>query len=66
MVDLNSLVSVGENLEEAFGINSSGQIIANSSTHAYLLTPISVPEPSTFTLLPVGLCGLFFGRKRPG
>jgi probable HAF family extracellular repeat protein len=40
MVDLNSLVSVGPGvwLEEATGINSAGQIVANGSNgHAYLI-----------------------------
>jgi probable HAF family extracellular repeat protein len=41
MVDLNSLVTAGQGiwLEEATGINESGQIVANASNgHAYLIT----------------------------
>jgi probable HAF family extracellular repeat protein len=45
MVDLNSLVSAGPGiwLEDATGINESGQIVANGSNgHAYLIT---LPAP---------------------
>ena len=49
MVDLNNLVctnSIGTYLTEAFGINESGQIIANGANgHAYLLTPASQAPP---------------------
>jgi len=54
MTDLNSLVYLGPvSLTEAFGINDSGQIIAEGDNgHAYLLTPATsaVPEPSTYAL----------------
>jgi probable HAF family extracellular repeat protein len=47
MLDLNNLLlnSIGTYLTEAFGINDSGQIIANGANgHAYLLTP-TPPAP---------------------
>ena len=55
MTDLNSLVTTpGWTLEEANGINDSGQICGTGvnpagQTDAFLLTP--VPEPSTIALL---------------
>ncbi|HVU87577.1 MAG TPA: hypothetical protein VHD36_09655 [Pirellulales bacterium] len=53
MFDLNSLVpqKSGWVLEQATGINDSGQIVGegilNGRTTAFLLTPVNVPEPST-------------------
>ena len=61
--DLNSLIiaTSGWTLEEATGINDSGQICGygidpSGNTDAFLLTPI--PEPSTFVLLAAGAVGL--------
>ena len=69
--DLNNLISPssGWTLEEATGINDSGQICGygiapDGNTEAFLLTPI--PEPSTFVLLAAGAVGLlgFAWRRR--
>jgi hypothetical protein len=41
MLDLNNLVTLSTTLDEARGINSSGQIIARSIYgRAFLLTPL--------------------------
>jgi probable HAF family extracellular repeat protein len=64
MTDLNSVVSLpdGVVLLRAFGINDSGQVIADTSLrddgHAYLLSP--VPEPESYALMLVGLSLLGF------
>jgi probable HAF family extracellular repeat protein len=56
MVDLNSFIDPlsGWELVSATAINDAGQIVGNGwldgSDHAFLLTPISVPEPSTAAL----------------
>jgi probable HAF family extracellular repeat protein len=58
-------------LTEATGINDSGQIVgygnfwngSGNSTEAFLLNPVSVPEPSDALLLPMGLAVLW-GRRR--
>ena len=57
MSDLNNLIDSGSGwtLEEATGINDSGQICGfgidpNGLTDAFLLTPITVPEPSSLVL----------------
>jgi probable HAF family extracellular repeat protein len=60
-VDLNNLIdpTLGITLSEANAINNNGQIVARSSSRAYLLTPTSaVPEPSTWALFGVALLGL--------
>jgi probable HAF family extracellular repeat protein len=61
MVDLNTLVdpALGLNLENAAGINSVGQIAVSGlngagEAHGFLLTPISVPEPSALLLSVAG------------
>ena len=47
MLDLNNLVTLNTTLSYAYGISSSGQIIASGANgHAYLLTlETPVPEP---------------------
>lgn len=70
MTDLNSLVDLpGIELRDATAINDLGQIVANGgSAHTYLLTPIAVPEPSTyaftFTWLVLTSCLIYRRRKR--
>ena len=59
LVDPNSVVSF--KTSEAIAINDNGQILWTGSPghaqppHSYLLTPIPVPEPTTFVLLGTGL-----------
>ncbi|MDA8563983.1 PEP-CTERM sorting domain-containing protein [Mariniblastus sp.] len=68
MTELNELVFNGEgyDIERAFEINNAGQIVANASyqgqTHAVLLTPVSIPEPSS--LLMIGLAGMGLASRR--
>jgi probable HAF family extracellular repeat protein len=63
MYDLNDLISPTDPLygsihfTGAAGINDLGQIVANTATRAFLLTP-SIPEPSTWALLVTGFLGL--------
>ena len=61
MLDLNNLLanSIDTYLTEAFGINVSGQIIANGANgHAYLLTPASqVTPPAPPEFLSITLTG---------
>jgi len=51
MIDLNSLVSIGGGgfLEQALAINDAGQILAAGGGSNWLLTPVAVPEGSTWT-----------------
>ncbi len=62
MTDLNSMVSVppGWTIQDAMGINASGQIAGTmydaTECHAVLLTP--VPEPSTIILLGISALSL--------
>jgi probable HAF family extracellular repeat protein len=66
MTDLNADLSnsIGVTLAIAEAINDSGQIVANGGGMAFLLTPVAVPEPSTFTLIGGIACLLFLRRKR--
>lgn len=70
MVDLNALISpaAGWVLNSATGINDAGQIVGtgingSGQTHAFLLTPTAVPEPSVLVLATLGL-GLLVGGRR--
>jgi probable HAF family extracellular repeat protein len=65
MEDLNNLIPVSSDwtLLVASAINDNGQIVGqginpSGQTDAFLLTPISTPEPSTLSLLIVGAVGL--------
>ena len=60
MIDLNSLLPAGSNwqLTGANAINDDGWITGagtiNGQTHAYLLRPNAVPEPSALALFSLG------------
>ena len=67
VIDLNSFLpdsykNAGWSLRTASDINDSGQIVGdayNSRTNtsrAYLLTPVSVPEPATYSMIGLGVC----------
>src|SRR5262249_29160097 len=58
MVDLNTIIdpSLGWDIVAAEGINGNGYIAATGISsagveHAILLTPIDVPEPTTYAIL---------------
>src|SRR5947209_19352823 len=60
MTDLNAFINpaLGITLRDANGINDNGQIVANSGSRAYLLTPLAttpIPEPSTLALFGASL-----------
>jgi probable HAF family extracellular repeat protein len=69
MQDLNDLIPPGTGwvLGPATGINDLGQITGggalNGVGESYLLTPTSVPEPASFSLLGLS-CILLTGRRR--
>ena len=60
MTDLDSLASLPEGtvLNEAWGINNHGQVIAN----AYFVPIPSIPEPETYAMLLAGLGLIGFNR----
>lgn len=68
-VDLNALISPdsGWNLLQAYAVNDVGQIAGwgtiNGQTHAFLLTPAALPEPSSSAIVFAGLVQLL-RRKR--
>jgi probable HAF family extracellular repeat protein len=70
MVDLNSLItpSSGWVLNGGWAINDVGQIAGygtiGGETHAFLLTPVPVPEPSSLVLAAFGFVGLAWGWRR--
>lgn len=67
MLNLNDLVTLSTELQSAYGINDSGQIVASGENgHAYLLTPLSAPVPEPVGVLLAGpaLLGVFIWRAR--
>jgi probable HAF family extracellular repeat protein len=67
--DLNSLIGpgFGLTLNSAVSINNLGEIVgyatdSSGKTHEYLLIPSSIPEPSTFQSLSIGILLLVSGR----
>jgi probable HAF family extracellular repeat protein len=74
MLDLNDLIAnpiPGFTLEDALGISDTGYITGdmsvgpNEPTHAFLLTPTAIPEPSALVLLGTGAVGLLgYGALR--
>jgi probable HAF family extracellular repeat protein len=65
LFDLNSMISPESHwyLFEAAAINNRGQIVGygthgSGDFHAFLLTPVSAPEPGSLTLLSLGALGL--------
>jgi probable HAF family extracellular repeat protein len=69
MQDLNDLInpSLGWTLQQANAINDSGQIVGyginpSGQQDAFLLTPISIPEPSTLAML--GLVSLLALKRQ--
>lgn len=70
MIDLNSYLPSGSGwrLADATGINDSGWITGggyiNGQSHAFILRPNAVPEPSAAWGLGIGCCMLGMGLKR--
>ncbi|MDB5425132.1 MAG: hypothetical protein JWQ29_2548 [Phenylobacterium sp.] len=75
VVDLNTLIDPSDwVLSEAKDINNKGQIVGQAYNrvtgvqHGFLLTPISVPEPSSWALMigGFGLTGAVLRRRQRG
>jgi probable HAF family extracellular repeat protein len=67
MVDLNSLVTLedGAVLVGALAVNDLGQVLAyDQNSRSYLLSPFAVPEPGTYGLMLLGLCGVAVAVRR--
>jgi probable HAF family extracellular repeat protein len=71
MQDLNTFIdpSTGWILNDATGINDAGQIIGRGTNalgqaHAYLLTPMGVPEPAALAFLSGGIATVLIYRKK--
>jgi probable HAF family extracellular repeat protein len=59
----------GFHIEHTKDINNQGQIVgwgttSDGSTHAFMLSPVVVPEPSSLLLLATAGCLLLAGRQR--
>ena len=71
MTDLNPLIdpSLGWHLYKAYAINNSGQILTlgyprgGGTAEPLILTPVSVPEPASATLLAIA-CASLVARNR--
>jgi probable HAF family extracellular repeat protein len=71
---LNDLIdpAAGWHVTEAYGINDAGQIVGYGDSplgpsgvvHAFLLTPVAVPEPSSVCLLAVCVPALLRRKRR--
>lgn len=70
LLDLNNLIPSGSDwtLSYAYGINDLGQIVGrgmiNGQTHAYLMTPTTVPVPAAVWLFGSGLVGMLGFMRR--
>ncbi len=70
MHDLNNLIVPGSGmvLLAAYGINDAGQIagygLIDNNEHTFLLTPVTVPEPSVLLLLTLGGSVTLLRRQR--
>lgn len=67
MTDLNTLT--GSTFDSVYGINDAGQIIADytdASNHrtAYLLTPVTTPEPAALSVMMLALGATILLTKR--
>ena len=72
MIDLNQHLTSGSGwlLNEARGINDFGQIVGtgtiDGASHAFLLTPQAIPEPSGLLLTGLGLFAVGLASKFKG
>lgn len=73
IADLSNEVGSGWVINNLTGINDNGWIVGNASnsalgitSHAFLLTPVPVPEPDTYAMLleGLGLIGLMARRRK--